>query len=266
MKNAGFIRKNLISFIFCMILGIFVSSCGLEVVYIIQEPTITYNDPLCTSSDSLTWYFNFKTADSSQNEETKELSYSGTDIYYKIYNNSSNLLSQRNSILAVNTASNGSAAATRMIETYTYQQLGTSEKTENSVFFAGHDNEIVVLRLKNQNGSDNSEINYSQNACIGYKKNGESNYTYETYIPYRNSGEGTKSFDFFDCDEDNKNGNRDVEPVEGDADYYYSSTFSEENCYYVQLFSVARAWNTSTVSPVYSLVLDLGSVPIKKVE
>ena len=265
MKKAGVARRKSFVLFLCAVIGFFVSSCGLEVVYSIQEPTVTHNDPLYSSSDPLTWYFSFTTAPAS---DVDGLSYTGTDVYYKIYNNKSSLDSQKSAILSVNTETNGNAAATRLIETYSYQQLGTSTGTDNAVFFEGHDNRRVVLRLKNyQNGIEGSSSDmrtrYSLAACVGYYENADSTeFTYESYIPYRCSGVGARSFDFFDYDDDDKNGTRDIEPVEGDIDYYHSTTFSEESRYYVQLFAIARAWDTSSVAPVYSLVLDLGSVPI----
>lgn len=269
-RQTSIIPRKLMSALFCVFAGFIVSSCGMDEVISIEEPTVTYNDPLYSSSDPLTWYFNFKTAPGS---DADGLGYTGTDVYYKIYNNYSNLTSQRNAINSVNTSSSGSTAATRMIETYSYQPLGTSTSTNKAVFFEGHDSTTVIFRLKNyQSGISNESADsddllktrYTLNACIGYKVS--TDYTYEEYVPYRNSAVGNKSFDFFDYDEDDKGGTRDVEPAEGDADYYHSASFSEENCYYVQLFAVARAWNTESVSPVYSLVLDLGSVPIRKGE
>jgi hypothetical protein len=241
--------------------GFFLSSCGLEVVYFIDEPKSTFNNPLYSSDDHLTWYFSFRAAVTSSADN---LHFMGTDVYYKIYNNYSNLTSHKSAILSVNTAANGYSAATRMIETYTYKPLGTSSSNEKAVFCEGYDNQKITIRLKNYqlgNGSKDASDCYNQNACVIL---GDSATLAENYIPYRNSELGTKSFDFFDYDEDNKGGTRDVEPKEGDSDYYYNSTFSEENCYYVQMFAVACGWDSTSVSPVYSLVLDLGSVPIRK--
>lgn len=255
MKNAGFMRKNLVILILCITAGIFVSSCGLETIITVNEPTVASNAPLYSSDDYLTWYSDFRTNENDQADE-----FLGTEIYYKIYNNYSNLNSHRSSILSVNTSSNSSAAATRMIESYGYQTLGTSVNTDGWVFVPKTgSSRSVIIRLKNyQDGtgysSDSDRYNFAACVRIGG--------TYQSYIPYRNGN--AKSFDFFDYDEDNKGGTRDVEPVEGDNDYYYNSTFSEENTYYVQLFAVGVAINSETVSYSYSLVLDLGSVPIRK--
>lgn len=263
MKHAGTMREKSILLFLCALAGMFVSSCGLEEVITVEEPVTTYNNPLYSSTDYLTWYCNFKTS-----SDTGDY-FTGTDIYYKIYNNYSNLNSQRSSILAVNTTSNGSAAATRLIETYTYQQLGASKKTGNAVYFP-EVGQSVVFRVKTYTYADttvdpDSDSTYhTSHACVGVKETNATTYTYADYIPYRNGN--SKSFDFFDDDDDDDEGTRDVEPVEGDADYYYSSTASADDTYYVQFFAVGVAFDSSSVSNSYSLVLDLGSVPIIKGE
>jgi len=260
MKSAGIMQKNSFFLILCIFAGIFFFSCGLEELLSLDSPTVTQNNPLYSSTDYLTWYSAFTTEERSQPDE-----FIGTEVYYKIYNNYSSLTSQRSAILSVNTSSNSSAAATRMIETYTYQPLGASQNTNNVVYVPGTGSaRRVVIRLKNyQDGSGytSDEDRYNFAACV--RIGGD----YQTYIPYRY--DNSRSFDFFDYDEDNKGGNRDVEPKDGDSDYFYNSSgFSDgyDNTYFVQLFAVAKAWNTTTCTPVYSLVLDLGSVPIRKGE
>ncbi|MBR1536372.1 MAG: hypothetical protein IJ630_05490 [Treponema sp.] len=257
MKKAGIMRIFFRNFFLSIIAGFFVSSCGLEEVITIEEPTVTNHYPSYEDSNYLVWYFDFLTED---NDNSSESRYLGTDIYYKIYSNTTNLTSQKSSILAVNTASNGSSASTRMIETYGYQPLGSSASTGNVVYVpAANSNRRVILRLKNyMDGDETIENYYEQNACVIIGG------VLQSYIPYRYGN--SKSFDFFDYDEDNTNGSRDVEPVDGDSDYYYNSTFTESDTYYVQLFAVGKAWNTDTCSASYSLVLDLGSVPIRKGE
>lgn len=261
MKNAGSMQKNSVVLILCIIAGIFVSSCGLEEVIILTEPTVTDNNPLYSSDEPTNWWFGFKTAENDQPDE-----FIGTEVYYKIYSNYSDLTSQKNSITAVNSTTNQTAAATRMIETYKYKSLGLSVATarKSTLIPKSSGNRSIVFRLKSYlNNKDLTENDkYTLEACFGIKNS--SLYTYESYIPYRNGN--SKSFDFFDYDDDDKNGTRDVEPAEGDDDYYYNANFSEDNCYYVQLFAVGVGWITSTCTSTYSLVLDLGSVPIRKGE
>lgn len=249
--------------ILCIITGIFVSSCGLEEVLTVEEPTVTHNSPLYSSSDSLTWYFSFKSSsDSGPN-------FVGTDVYYKIYNDSSKLTSERSSILSVNTSSNSSDAAKRMIETYTYQPLGTSAATDSSVFVPEL-GRSVAFRLKtslsyaNDPASAVAADRYKSHACIGLKS--DTQYIFKDYIPFRNGNK--KSFDFFDANEDDKNRTRDALPQYGDSDYSCNESDKDKSFdeYFVQIFAVGVALNPETVTSSYSLVLDLGSVPIKKDE
>ena len=55
-----------------------------------------------------------------------------------------------------------------------------------------------------------------------------------------------------------------VEPSESDGDYKHNDSASASDTYYVQFFAVGVAFDGSSLSNAYSLVLDLGSVPIIK--
>ena len=117
---------------------------------------------LYSGDDYLKWYASFRV-----NETDQPDSFSGTEIYYKIYNNSSDLISQRNSILLVNTSSNSTAAATRMIDTYQYQVLGahsfkTGKTVSQSVFFflfILKNSLNVAFRVKTYTGNENYGAN-----------------------------------------------------------------------------------------------------------
>ena len=78
-------------------------------------------------------------------------------------------------------------------------------------------------------------------------------------VPARNNG---KSFDFFD--EQDTDSDENVEPSESDGDYKHNDSASASDTYYVQFFAVGVAFDGSSLSNAYSLVLDLGSVPIIK--
>ncbi len=231
----------------------FLFSCGLDDVVTVESPTITYHDPLYSNSDYLTHYFDFLSADDSGD------SFMGTEVYYKIYNNSSTLVTERDSINSVNTATNSSAAATRMIDTYTYQPLGTSPQNGKSIFVDSKNSVRITLRLKSYKGNENHEGSDWHNFRAGIDGY---TYNYTQVVPFRSGNQ--KSFDFFDDDDNDVNGTRDVEPVESDPDYKHSSSASASDTYYVQLFAVGVAYDQTTLSNAYSLVLDLGSVSIKK--
>ena len=124
------------------------------------------------------------------------------------------------------------------------------------VFYPSSSGERVVIRLKTyQNGSTDPDIAwYSFNAGVG-------TLTSNNDSPRRSNG---KTFDFFNYNDTDDKLN--VEPSSGDTDYCSNSSFSESNCYYVQMFAVGVATDPNTVTPSYSLVLNLGSVPIRKGE
>lgn len=266
-------------------------SCGLEEIITVNQPGGTANDPLYTSEEYLNWYCSFFTSEGGQPD-----SFVGTEVYYKIYNNSANLESQRNSIISVNTTSNGSAAATRMITTYSFQPLNVYPAVSGRTVFAPNTNRNarVTFRPKTRTGSEaySGDSFESFRACIKYQNqlrgfvSGVSGLVYLYYdggnwsysgsydergggytavdysditflIPYRSNN---KSFDFFD--ELDTDSDENVEPEEGDDDYYHNSTASAEKTYYVQFFAVAVAFDTANLTNSYSLVVDLGSMPI----
>lgn len=264
MKYAGKIQF-FVNIIFTFIAGFFFFSCGLEEVFVIDPPVTNYNtNALFSSSNSIDWYFDFSTREQGQVEE-----FIGTEIYYKIYNNSSDLTSERNYINSVNYEANGSLAAKTMIESYSYQTLGRSAGGGIVFVPAAGTNRRVTIRLKDyepafSNGaSGNLTSPYLTTACISI------NGAYENAIPMRLGT--TKSFDFFDDKSIRQNSansrNEALLPKESDSDYKYSSSSEvDSDKYYVQMFAVGVAWNSSEASRTYSLVLDLGSVPIIKGE
>ena len=274
-------------------------SCGLEDTITVEPPTKRINDPLYSDTDYLNRYCGFKT----EEDGNKDISFTGTEVYYKIYNNYSNLTSQRSAITSVNTTSNGTAAATKLIDTYTFQPLGIYPDVDGrSVFIDDetYDRTIIFRPKSYRHNPDYIGDDFETfRACVKFEgclrafvtvdgtrsfKNvyynsetskwtyGDSN-TYsgftkeidysaiELCVPYRVNG---KSFDFFD-DQDTKN-TVNVEPVDGDSDFYYSSSASAEDTYYVQFFAVGLAFDTTSLATTYSLVLDLGSIAIIKDE
>ncbi len=300
------IGQKILYFAFLLFLSdVFFVSCGLDTTYSLTEPAGTNNTPSYTSSDESSNYFDFTTADSQnislESSSDGSFRYLGTAIYYKIYNNYSTMLSQYNAIISVNTSSNGSAAATKMIDTYTFQQLGSKTIAWtpfiNRSDVAVKSDRRVRFRLKNINSTTSSSYyssetvaiiskNYGSGWYAGISESGEETYfTYdsstdewtdnsssETFsiadkypdyfiIPCRYDNERT--FDFFD-DNDDDDDEYDVEPESGDDDYYYSSTASADDTYYVLMFAVAVGRDTTDYSMSYSLVCYLGSVAIAK--
>ncbi len=245
MKKAGFMQKILKYFFLCMIFGFFLSSCGLQEVYLVSAPSKNQG-PRYDNADPTTWYFDFNTSnDSGEN-------FLGTDIYYKIYNNKNALESHRSVINKMSESTNSAESANIMINDYNYQPLRAKGKS-GVVFYPSSTGERALIRLKSyQNAS--SETWYIYIAGVG-------TLTSNVYSPQRSN---EKTFDFFDYNDTKSTLN--VEPSKDDSDYYMSDTFSESNCYYVQMYAVGVGINPETCTQFYSLALDLGSVPIRKGE
>lgn len=269
-------------------------SCGLEEIITVNQPSGTYHDPLYTYLNYPDWYCSFSTSESEQPG-----SFVGTEVYYKIYNNSDSLESQRTRIENVNTPTNASAAATMMITTLAYQPLGVYPPVSGQSVFVPKSNRDskITFRPKtyyNATGNYSGDNDESLRACVKYEEQlrgfvsgvqglmflyynssssswsysasyneSGSGYTAVDYenitflIPYRSN---SKSFDFFD--EHDTDLDENVEPEEGDDDYYHNSSSSATNTYYVQFFAVSVAFDTANLTNSYSLVRDLGSIPI----
>ena len=270
MKYAGKIQF-FVNIIFTFTAGFLFFSCGLEEVFVIDPPKIKHNsNAVFSSTEANTWYFDFSTNEQNQVDE-----FIGTEIYYKIYNNSGDLTSERDSINSVNYEANGSAAANAMIERYRYQTLGRSAGSGSVFVPAVGTNRRVTIRLKDyehaftNGGAGDATLPYIDTACISVGG------VYETllgggYVVPVRLGK-IKSFDFFDDKSIRQNSansrNEALLPKESDSDYKYSSSSEvDSDKYYVQMFAVGVAWNSSEASRTYSLVLDLGSVPIIKGE
>lgn len=247
--------KILRMFFFLFFTGIFFVSCGLDEIISLDAPNITNNKPLYSSTDFQNWYFDFFVKNTGQPD-----SFIGTDIFYRIYSNSSDLESQRSDILSVNENDTTNLSAKRMIENYNYKPLGAFPIQSESVLLPkSGDNYQVKIRLKSHKGSENYNGEGKEKFVSCIKIGVE----YKNFVPFRTGS--AKSFDFFDDDDNDLGKKRDVIPskddIEGDISVYSSQN---SDTYYVQLFAVSVGFDESTLENTYSKVLDLGSVPIKK--
>ena len=238
----------------CLIL--FNSGCGLDVFYVIEAPNRVISEPIYTNQSQDQQYFEF---------ETKEISYEGikflgTEVYYKIYDNSSRLVSEYGNINSIATSENtANQSADRMIDNYKFQPLRSSNNTGANILIPDEGiNRKVRIRLSNYNVYEAeysiSEIEYDDKGNKRLKNNGA---PVKQGIPVRYiSKNPTFSFkeligtDFLPKGGDN-----------GDDDYSYTNTNSDIKEYYVSMFAVAIAQDTS-YSRQYSNVVYLGSVTI----
>ena len=121
MKNTWKVSKSKIYFVI-VLLGVFFISCGLEDILIVEAPTVVNNEPLYESEDYLTLYFDFETNEKSDN-------FSGTDIYYKIYNSSEDLKRERDYINTLGSSSNNNSNSSTA-----FQKL-TGDKNSSNYFY-----------------------------------------------------------------------------------------------------------------------------------
>ncbi len=229
------------------------NSCGLDTYYVLNRPTDIYHEPSIpdTGQDSeySQSYFDFRTND--DNELGGDFKYIGTLVYYKIYNNYSDM---NNHISVVSNISNNtnSSEAFPKLESYGYKQLvakSSSGRAERLTIEPSGSGQRIYIRLTNYKEYFTAKI------VIGAGDNGTVLEGSTEYEPLRY--EGNKNFDF-----GRKNSKGDYDkPESTDSDVYYSSTASEENIYYVTLYAVA-AGQDSSLTTYYSNVLYLGSVKI----
>ena len=219
----------------------FFTACGLDTYYTISPPTVVIHEPVYTSSDFASNYFHFRSAENTTSDSS--FNFLGTAVYYRIYASASTMLSRQSSISAVNTSSDYSAAATRMIG-YGYQQLNTTDGSVQPLI--SEENVDVYIRLCNFGEESNPDNEYR--ARIGVLDK----------IPRRAIGT-TKTFDFGRHANSKYNSEYNALPAAGDEDFESGSV--TDNKYYVDMYAVAVG-RDATYTTYYSNVLHLGSIPI----
>ncbi|MCR5607352.1 MAG: hypothetical protein K6F69_11130 [Treponema sp.] len=259
---ANSVYRKYRSFFTCLFLSLLVS-CGMDVVYYLSAPTVTYNDPTYATSDYASKYFAFLTE---EDQDVSDFTFDGTGVYYKIYNNYSTMVTRNSAISAVNTTSNSSSAATKMIETYGYKPLGciagpnSSSALGSPLISDSGSNTKVYIRLTTYGDaadySDSSSSYYfTPKILLGTSSDDGS---IPSYIPMRY---GNKySFDFGRSSSSGFDTSVDIVPANGDDDVTYG-TSSVDGTWYVDMYAVAIGHDNS-FTQYYSLVLHLGAIPI----
>lgn len=231
------------------VFGLLQFSCGLDVYYEIESPTIVLHEPSYNSSFGER-YFTFETNEV-ENSQLQGFAFKGTNIYYRIYDRVEDLNRDRSSLdslanNAINNVSTVSTAAEKLIQTRTtggfgYQKLGKSTNVTPEILIPcdadNPSNRRIRIRLTNYGPV--SEFH----AIIDVESD-------SSYVPVRCNG---KSFDF------GRHGSNDAMPVQGDEDYSYSESGSDIK--YVAMYALGTGYDTN-VSIYYSNILYLGSVSI----
>ena len=220
----------------------FFSACGLDTYYTLSAPPAVIHTVNYSDSDPAQNYVAFRTA---KNDSDSSFRFLGTAVYYRIYASSSVMLNHMSSISSVNTTSDYSAAANRMIG-YGYQQLNTSDGSIQPLLSA--ESAEVSIRLTNNHEAVSSGIENTAQITVISK------------TPRRALGTN-KTFDFgryYDSAYSSQKDNY-APPVSGDEDFENGDV--KDKKYYVNMYAVAVG-RDSTYTMYYSNVLHLGTVVI----
>ena len=223
-------------------------------------------DPFC---------FRFITTEQSDNNSQyigsdSAFNFKGTEVYYKIYNNHSDMTSRENTIDSLNTSSSSSASliVDKLIKTYGYQPLcftADSDEVRCSTPFirAKGDNRYVYIRLNDYGTSET----FQSGICVG-------DISFDDYNPVYDYGkfyglaavrpvrrmDKPYGFNFNSGDEDYN-----PLPQKDDPDTYLNDSASEEGKWYVDMYAFSSGSDV-TLTTSYSNVLFLGSITISEAD
>ena len=225
--------------------------CGLEEYYVLEAPFRTYTTPNAdTAYDGK--YFDFVTNETENAAISPSFNFLGTAVYYKIYNRYESIGTVTSALSSANNSTEYSAAATLLINTYKYRELGTASGTTTPLIASTGADRRIYIRLTNYQ----TDSHYLAKIIVGYT--GDSSVA-GTWIPRR---EGNRySFDF-GRDGDNDSASKTLSST--DTDYNYSSSgFSSAypDTYFVDMYALSVGRDT-TYTTYYSKVLHLGTVAI----
>lgn len=232
-------------------------SCGLDTYIVMEEPLDgigPVNNIQYSNIDKTSNYFEFVTHESDYTEDDilgkSEFKFLGTEVYYKIYSNTTTLDNEVNTLVSLSSSSTSKAnASTKLVNPtssggYGYVPLKATNYYGSPLIKATGKNQRVYIRL-----TDYQSIYDSKITVDGHYLNGSASKT----VPARNvSDESTFNF--------GRDGTKDLVPLSGDTDVKYT-TVTEAGKWYVAMFAVGVGRDT-TFSTYYSNIAFLGSVTI----
>ena len=114
--------KNIKVFATCILvlcLVFFNLSCGLDIIEYYEPPYVTINPPEPENIDSNQKYILFKT----NNSENTSISFKGTNVFYKIYNNREDARNDRDRLKSISQNDYSGTSAETLITNYKYAML-----------------------------------------------------------------------------------------------------------------------------------------------
>ena len=236
--------RNLCSFVALSLCGLALLSCGLETSYYVDSPTLVGSQPSYSSEDKSSHYFCFKTADDTS---TGSFNCLGTEIYYKIYNNSSVLDSRVSAIEAMSDSSKRDA----LVGSYGYKTLNLADAAAPSPLI-GECGVYVYIRLADYNTASSQD--YKAVICTAPVAMTRFESSASAIGIPRRSVNARYGFDF---------GRNSVNPLPASSDGdYYASSATVRGSYYVDVYAVTVGKDTSDGTMSYSDALHLGTVTI----
>lgn len=220
--------KKIMVFATCILvlcLVFFNLSCGLDIIEYYEPPYVTINPPEPENIDSNQKYISFST----NNSENTSISFKGTNVFYKIYNNREDARIDRDKLKSISQNDYSGTSAETLITNYKYAMLNNSN----------------ILCPKSESGSDyDVRIDFTDSNKFALIINGDEQ------KPLRAVENYEFNFDSSYWTYDN----------ERDFDVKYNSS-SATDVWYVQFFA-ASVGLSSTLTEQYSNIVYLGCISL----
>ena len=220
--------KNIKVFATCILvlcLVFFNLSCGLDIIEYYEPPYVTINPPEPENIDSNQKYISFST----NNSENTSISFKGTNVFYKIYNNREDARNDRDRLKSISQNDYSGTSAETLITNYKYAMLNNSN----------------ILCPKSESGSDyDVRIDFTDSNSFALIIDGKEQ------KPLRAVENYEFNFDSSYWTYDN----------ERDFDVKYNSS-SATDVWYVQFFA-ASIGLSSTLTEQYSNIVYLGCISL----
>ena len=220
--------KKIMVFATCILvlcLVFFNLSCGLDIIEYYEPPYVTINPPEPENIDSNQKYISFST----NNSENTSISFKGTNVFYKIYNNREDARNDRDKLKSISQNDYSGTSAETLITNYKYAMLNNSN----------------ILCPKSESGSDyDVRIDFTDSNRFALIINGDEQ------KPLRAVENYEFNFDSSYWTYDN----------ERDFDVKYNSS-SATDVWYVQFFA-ASIGLSSTLNEQYSNIVYLGCISL----
>ena len=220
--------KKIMVFATCILvlcLVFFNLSCGLDIIEYYEPPYVTINPPEPENIDSNQKYISFST----NNSENTSISFKGTNVFYKIYNNREDARNDRDRLKSISQNDYSGTSAETLITNYKYAMLNNSN----------------ILCPKSESGSDyDVRIDFTDSNRFALIIEGKEQ------KPLRAVENYEFNFDSSYWTYDN----------ERDFDVKYNSS-SATDVWYVQFFA-ASVGLSSTLTEQYSNIVYLGCISL----